>query len=142
VGTIVDETTIEITGGTIDVGDVIEVGNDSIHRTVDAVVGDTHTISPALSPSASGGVLVQDWGPGATDLDTDLDIGSASMCIDAGSNDAVPADRRDLDGDGDVFEPLPYDIARDERFIDDPATVDTGLGTAPIVDIGAYEYAP
>lgn len=26
------------------------------------------------------------------------------------------------------------------RFLDDPATPDYGLGTPPVVDIGAYEY--
>ncbi|HMQ15352.1 MAG TPA: hypothetical protein PKC49_05200, partial [Phycisphaerae bacterium] len=26
------------------------------------------------------------------------------------------------------------------RFVDDPATADTGVGTPPIVDMGAYEH--
>ncbi len=50
-----------------------------------------------------------------------------SPCIDAGSNGAVPGGiTTDKDGR--------------PRFIDDEETEDTGLGTAPIVDIGAYEY--
>ncbi len=50
-----------------------------------------------------------------------------SPCIDAGDNTAVPPSlTTDLDG-------LP-------RFIDDPATPDTGNGTPPIVDMGAYEF--
>ena len=52
---------------------------------------------------------------------------TASHCIDAGKNAAVPAGiTTDLDG-------LP-------RFTDVPTTVDTGSGTPPIVDMGAYEF--
>jgi hypothetical protein len=54
----------------------------------------------------------------------------------------LPADTWDLDDDGDTTEPLPIDIDGDPRFIDDPATADTGNGTAPIVDMGAYEFFP
>ncbi len=54
-----------------------------------------------------------------------LDTGSPA--IDAGDSDAVPPGiETDLDG------------AR--RFIDDPSTPDTGRGSPPIVDIGAYEF--
>lgn len=50
----------------------------------------------------------------------------ASPCIDAGNNAAVPVGTvTDLDG-------LP-------RFVDIPSVVDTGAGTAPLVDMGAYE---
>jgi len=63
----------------------------------------------------------------------------SSPCIDAGDNTAVPADVFDLDGDGDVGEPLPFDLAGVPRFQDDPDTPDTGNGTPPIVDMGAYE---
>ena len=49
-----------------------------------------------------------------------------SPCIDAGDNEAVPDGiTTDLDG-------LP-------RFVDDPDVNDTGNGTPPIVDMGAYE---
>ena len=51
-----------------------------------------------------------------------------SPCIDAGSNAAVP--------DGVLT-----DLAGHPRFVDDPATADSGLGTPPIVDMGAYEVA-
>ena len=51
---------------------------------------------------------------------------TGSPCIDAGDNSALPAwVTTDLDGD--------------LRYTDDPSTVDKGKGTAPIVDMGAYE---
>jgi len=59
--------------------------------------------------------------------DNDYRLGAGSPCIDAGDNSAVPASvTTDLDGN--------------PRFVDDPETVDTGSGTPPIVDMGAYEF--
>ncbi len=50
-----------------------------------------------------------------------------SPAIDAGDNGAVPAGlTTDLDGN--------------PRFIDTPAVTDSGLGTPPLVDRGAYEF--
>jgi hypothetical protein len=49
-----------------------------------------------------------------------------SPCIDAGDNSAVPVD-------------LVTDIQGWDRFLDDPHAADTGAGTSPIVDMGAYE---
>jgi hypothetical protein len=62
-----------------------------------------------------------------------------SPCIDAADNAALPADRTDLDDDGDTSELLPIDLAGGPRFVDDLLTPDTGEGTPPIVDMGAYE---
>jgi parallel beta-helix repeat protein len=57
----------------------------------------------------------------------DYHLGAGSPCIDAGNNAAVPAGvLTDLDGH--------------PRFVDDPNTPDTGSGTPPIVDLGAYEF--
>lgn len=65
----------------------------------------------------------------AAPVNDDLRLSAGSPCIDAGSNAAVPGGiTTDLDG-------MP-------RLIDDPATLDTGSGTAPLVDMGAYEYQP
>jgi hypothetical protein len=59
----------------------------------------------------------------------DFRLSQGSPCVDAGRNTYVPAGVvTDLEGGG--------------RFVDDPGVADTGLGTPPIVDIGAYEYAP
>ncbi len=59
--------------------------------------------------------------------DDDFRLAAGSPAIDAGSNIELPADVvDDLDGN--------------PRRVDDPNTKDTGRGTPPIVDIGAYEY--
>jgi hypothetical protein len=57
----------------------------------------------------------------------DFRLSPDSPCIDAGDNTAVPPGiLTDLEG-------LP-------RFVDDPATPDTGVGPPPVVDMGAYEF--
>jgi len=76
------------------------------------------------------------WGPGNIDVDPlfadpneNLRLLPGSPCIDAGDSDAVPGTiTTDIDG-------LP-------RFYDDVHTVDTGNGSPPIVDMGAYEFMP
>lgn len=81
------------------------------------------------------------WGAVNKDDFGDLHLRRGSSCIDAGDNAAVPKDAADLDGDNDKIEPIPWDLDKNPRFVDDPATADTGSGTPPIVDIGAYETA-
>ncbi|HRX85229.1 MAG TPA: right-handed parallel beta-helix repeat-containing protein [Phycisphaerae bacterium] len=77
--------------------------------------------------------------------DYDLRLAAGSPCIDAADNAAVPPDTLDLDGDGDVTEPSPFDAAGRTRFWDDPATPDcpqpgASCGTAPLADMGAFEF--
>ncbi|MCA9293343.1 MAG: right-handed parallel beta-helix repeat-containing protein [Phycisphaerales bacterium] len=60
-------------------------------------------------------------------LDDDLRLRPGSPCIDAGDNTAVPLG-------------VLIDLAGNPRFVDDSATADTGLGTPPIVDMGAFEF--
>ncbi len=78
------------------------------------------------------------WGTADDDYG-DLRLQPGSPCVDAGDNTAVPADAADLDGDLNTTEPLPFDVGGRKRFADDPATEDTGAGTPPIVDMGAWE---
>ncbi len=73
-------------------------------------------------------------------IDGDYHIPSGSPGVDAGDNDRVPTDRMDLDEDEIVQEPLPFDFDQQPRFIDDLDTADTGSGTAPLVDLGPFEY--
>ena len=56
----------------------------------------------------------------------DLRLGNYSPCVDAGNNAAVPAG-------------VTTDLADNPRFVDDTGMADSGAGTAPIVDMGAYE---
>jgi hypothetical protein len=55
-----------------------------------------------------------------------FELGANSPCIDAGDNSALSICARDF--------------ADNVRFMNDPATPDTGSGSAPIVDMGPYEF--
>ena len=59
----------------------------------------------------------------------DLRLGTGSPAVDAGINASVPGGIT-TDANG-----LP-------RFFDDPGVADTGVGSPPIVDMGAYERVP
>ncbi|NCS20482.1 MAG: cadherin [Microcystis aeruginosa G11-06] len=59
----------------------------------------------------------------------DLRLQSTSPAINAGSNASLPADTSDLDGDSNITEAIPFDIARNPRV----------NGTN--VDLGAFEFA-
>jgi hypothetical protein len=66
---------------------------------------------------------------GADDIpgneDDDYRLSVFSPCIDAGINGSTPLDAVDLDGN--------------PRRVDTLTVPDTGKGTAPIIDMGAYE---
>jgi hypothetical protein len=57
----------------------------------------------------------------------DYRLSAGSPAIDAAANYRVPA--------GVVL-----DLAGRPRFVDDPATADTGVGPPPLADLGAYEF--
>ncbi len=62
-------------------------------------------------------------------------LAAGSPCIDAANNDA------DIDMNKPGVQPLtPVDLDTRFRRADDPTTADTGLGTPPIVDMGAFEF--
>ncbi|MHC4673670.1 MAG: choice-of-anchor Q domain-containing protein [Planctomycetota bacterium] len=82
------------------------------------------------------------WGIGDNDDFGDLRLRIGSPCIDAGNNSLVSLDVMDLDGDGNRFEPIPVDLDLNPRFVDEPTVPDTGKGSLPMVDMGAYEYQP
>jgi len=76
---------------------------------------------------------------GVNDDYGDLRLAYGSPAADAGDNAAVPPDSADLDEDGNTSEPTPLDLAGRARFGEDPCAANTGAGTPPIVDMGAYE---
>jgi hypothetical protein len=89
--------------------------------------GGNRDIDPLIAHAANPGI---DGAWGTLDDDYgDLQLLPGSTCIDAGKN-------------GPTYANVGYDCAGWPRFMDDPATPDTGSGTAPIVDIGAYEFQP
>ena len=84
------------------------------------------------------------WGPGNIDADpqflsSHLDLSATSPCIDAGDNAGIPADRSDVDGDGNLHEPVPLDTVLAPLRINIASVPDTGSGAPPLVDIGAME---
>ncbi len=85
--------------------------------------------------------LGPDGDPNSID-DNNYRLAPGSPCIDSASNSAVPADLADLDGDLDALEAHPLDLDGLPRFRLDIDTPDSGSGTAPLVDMGAYEYQP
>jgi predicted outer membrane repeat protein len=56
-----------------------------------------------------------------------------SPCIDTGADEEVPADLFDLDSDGDLAEPTPYDLDGLRRFVDGDSDAQAR------VDMGAFE---
>jgi hypothetical protein len=57
----------------------------------------------------------------------DLRLQGGSPCIDAGDNGVVPGGAT-------------TDLDDCPRYVDDPLTADSGNGTAPLVDMGVYEF--
>jgi hypothetical protein len=75
------------------------------------------------------------WGVGDNDDFGDLHLQHTSPCIDSADNASVPADTEDLDGDGNITEPIPYDLDGHPRI------VDGDCNSTIVVDMGAYEFA-
>jgi hypothetical protein len=99
----------------------------------------THVLNadPLFRRAPSGGA--DGWGVGGNDDFGDLRTSPVSPCVDAGGNASVPSDVADVDKDSDTTEVLPLDFAGRPRFADIQHWPDTGVGTAPIVDMGAFE---
>ena len=65
-------------------------------------------------------------------LDDTGNPGSNSPCIDAGDDDALPADTNDCDGDSDTTEDIPCDLDGNTRVVDKETSTND-------VDMGCYE---
>lgn len=72
--------------------------------------------------------------------DDQLQLRAGSRAIDAGSSLLVLADEADLNGNGDIDEATPLDLALSPRLADDAGTPDRGVGAPVVVDMGAYEF--
>lgn len=75
--------------------------------------------------------------------DDNLRLMRGSPAVDAGNNTSVPQDGFDLNGNGNIIEPLPWDRDNNPRFRDDLMKANTGYAGStglPIVDMGAYEW--
>ncbi len=68
----------------------------------------------------------------------DYRLRRSSACVDSGLNGAVLADEFDLNSNGNVSEPTPWDWSGAERFVDDGASAPNG---SAVVDMGASERA-
>ena len=104
------------------------VGGDGRLEQIRNDLGATATVTYSIVQSWTGG------GTGNVNADPlfvaapgDLSLQSGSPAIDAGNNAAVPGE-------------VTTDLAGGPRFVDDPQKTDTGSGTPPIVDMGAYEF--
>ena len=130
-------------GNTAPNGAQIAIGNRIAAATVSVRYGDSQGGAAAVYVG-TGSTL--NWGPGNIDANPlfvspgagDYRLGGGSPCIDAGDNAAVSRDASDLDMDGCRTDWL-SDLDGNLRFHDDLTTPDTGVGTGPIVDMGAYE---
>jgi hypothetical protein len=77
-----------------------------------------------------------------TIADNDYRLLAGSPCADAGDNARVSPDLIDIDSDGDLSELTPLDLLLQPRFVEDPLAPNTGQGTPPLVDLGAFERQP
>lgn len=93
--------------------------------------------------------IVQGGFPGGTDIlnadplfvdaaNGDYTLAAHSPAIDAGDNSVVRPDTFDANGNANTSEDTP-DLANNSRRYNDINVVDTGAGTAPVVDLGALE---
>ncbi|HMN96853.1 MAG TPA: right-handed parallel beta-helix repeat-containing protein [Phycisphaerales bacterium] len=71
--------------------------------------------------------------------DDDPRLLAASPCIDRADFSHLPKDIADLDGDGNVDEPLSLDLLGGARA-HDALTIDTGIGGVSHLDLGAAEF--
>lgn len=132
-------------------GAQIELADADLHADASDVEGGASGVGLLGTGTIVWGPLMLDVDPQFADADgpddqpltfndNDYRLSLASPCVDAGDNALVRADLFDLDGDGNRLEPLPLDLEGLARFRDEPGVPDTGNGSAPIVDMGAFEF--
>ncbi|TVQ62400.1 MAG: hypothetical protein EA378_05660 [Phycisphaerales bacterium] len=93
------------------------------------------SVSPFLFSNVSYSIIEGGMsGPGVLDVNPQFSDAAAGDFTLASNSPAIDA------GDNFAAEGFTLDLAGNTRFVDDPDTADTGVGTAPIIDIGAYEF--
>lgn len=106
---------------------IIWNGLNGFQRFSGTAVNMTYTVEPGGWPGV--GNIVTD--PLFVDTaNGDLRLTDMSPCLNTGNTSVLPADSLDLDGDGDISEPIPMDLAGGVRVY--------GLS----VDRGAFESQP
>ncbi|MBK8914435.1 MAG: right-handed parallel beta-helix repeat-containing protein [Phycisphaerales bacterium] len=120
---------VDVAGGAANVSYSLVSGGFSGAGNLDANPQFVRLPSPGLDGNWDG--VNDDYG--------DLRPQSASPAIDAGSNALVGLDGADMDNDGNVAEATPFDLGRRPRFREIITAPNVGAGTAPLVDMGAYE---
>lgn len=97
---------------------LIQGGCPAAANCTSIVSGDPKFANPSNPAGADGTIGTTDDG---------LQLSAGSPAIDAGDNSYVPTG-------------VDKDVAGQTRFKNDTGTPDTGIGTPPIVDMGAYEF--
>ncbi len=133
-------------GNTADTEGTIYNDEDSSPTVAHCIVEGGHT-GPGNKDVEPLFVRSPDPGDGDWTTVEDNDYGDVrlqwnSPAIDAGDNDQILEDTADADGDDNTAETVDIDLEGKTRRIEAPATSDTGTGSAPLVDMGAYEYHP
>ncbi len=107
-----DRTTVIGTSSSIEVadssvyavGDVIEIQNDNVVRTVIFASSTTVKFEPGAGDAPEQGSMIENWGPGATDLHHDFHLEITSPAIDVGSSTSADLPSTDFEGDARIHD--------------------------------------
>lgn len=126
------ERSIKITNGPTDVAFAhcsVEFGT-AMQVPFNTAAYGNNTLNPMFtSPAGPDGVF------GTLDDNYRPEVGSPAL--DAGDITFAPSDDFDLDGNGEIYETIAYDLAGDTRIVDLPTV--GGINYAKAIDRGAYE---
>src|SRR5690606_31333730 len=124
----------------IENGNTVQVRNSILWNNTSAGLGD---LTPwySLLPGAPAGGGNLDADPLFVATPGNYRLAAGSPAIDAADLSNSYPDSFDVDEDGDNTEFLP-DLDLSPRPWDDPAVPNTGNGSSPFFDIGAYERQP
>ncbi|GEM_PF-5550265 len=116
----------------IDRNSILDIGSTLVDQTSDLVTLRSGMLAEQPGLITGNPLFVNAIGADGNPLtpdDNDLGLSAGSPAIDAGDNSEVPA-------------ALASDFLDMPRFVDDPGAPDSGVGAAPLVDLGALERQP